>query len=399
MTKHLLFVSLLAGLCAWGSPTAGRAQASGRRGTTYWYSIQNDAVVQKTGATAKPLKDDVRLPNGSVLKPLDRLVVTASGEEVSLGNDDMVTASGEIIRVKAPAAPTGPAPAPTPVVAKVAPAKAAPAAASPAKFAYVPPAPVGGKLKGVVELGASGFNSFVVRIDPQRNWKLEKAEFGNSLVLENMATDDDIRRGLKAYIGKMLDYGVGGRDIYFVVSSGAATAEGTKHIIDSLKALGYVVHLVTPEQEGTYGLKAAVPPAYADKAFMVDMGSANTKIAWQAAGKTTVASTYGSKYYQQALPDSRVAADVADKAAQVPTARRATCFIIGGVPYELAKTVRQGQEPFTVLKAPADYAQAEGAKLKAGVTIYKALAESTGCQQFVFGWDTNFTIGYLLAQP
>lgn len=399
MTTRFLFAGLLAGLCAWGQPTASRAQGAARRGQTYWYSIQNNVVVQKTGATAKPLKEDIKLPNGSLLKPLDRLVVTAGGEEVSLGDDDMVTASGEIIRVAAPAAAAA-SHAPAPAKAPPAPPKAAPAAgASTAKFSYVPAAPVGGKLKGVVELGASGFNSFIVRIDPQRNWKLEKAEFGNSLVLENMATDDDIRRGLKAYIAKMLDYGVSGRDIHFVVSSGAATAEGTKHIMESLKALGYVVHLVTPEQEGTYGLKAAVPPAYADKAFMADMGSANTKIAWQTAGKPIVANTYGSKYYQQALPDSKVAADVADKAAQVPTARRQTCFIIGGVPYELAKTVRQGQEQFTVLKAPADYTQVEGAKLKAGVTIYRALAEATGCQQFVFGWDTNFTIGYLLAQP
>lgn len=399
MTTRFLFAGLLAGLCAWGQPTASRAQGAARRGQTYWYSIQNNVVVQKTGATAKPLKEDIKLPNGSLLKPLDRLVVTAGGEEVSLGDDDMVTASGEIIRVAAPAAAAA-SHALAPTKAAPAPPKAAPAAgASTAKFSYVPAAPVGGKLKGVVELGASGFNSFIVRIDPQRNWKLEKAEFGNSLVLENMATDDDIRRGLKAYIAKMLDYGVSGRDIHFVVSSGAATAEGTKHIMESLKALGYVVHLVTPEQEGTYGLKAAVPPAYADKAFMADMGSANTKIAWQTAGKPIVANTYGSKYYQQALPDSKVAADVADKAAQVPTARRQTCFIIGGVPYELAKTVRQGQEQFTVLKAPADYAQVEGAKLKAGVTIYRALAEATGCQQFVFGWDTNFTIGYLLAQP
>jgi hypothetical protein len=384
MTTRIFLAGLLVGLCAWGWPTHSLAQANARRGPTYWYSVQNNAIVQKTGATAKPLKDEIKLPNGSLLKPLDRLVVTASGEEVTLGNDDVVTASGEIIRVKAPETATSPA-------------KAAPASA--AKFNYVPAAPVGGKLKGVVELGASGFNSFIVRIDPQRNWKLEKAEFGNSLVLENMATDDDIRRGLKAYIGKMLDYGVGGRDIYFVVSSGAATAEGTKHIMESLKALNYVVHLVTPEQEGTFSLRAAVPPAYADKAFLVDMGSANTKIAWQAQGKTVVSATYGSKYYQQALPDTKVAADVAEKASQVPAARRQTCFIIGGVPYELAKTVRQGQEQFTVLKAPADYAPAEGAKLKAGVTIYRALAEATGCQQFVFGWDTNFTIGYLLSQP
>lgn len=395
MTTRLLFAGLLAGLCAWGQPTHSLAQASSRRGSTYWYSVQNNTVVQKTGATAKPLKEEIKLPNGSLLKPLDRLVITASGEELTLGNDDVVTASGELIRVAAPTAAASPAPA----APKAAPAPPKATGSSAATFSYVPAAPVGGKLKGVVELGASGFNSFIVRIDPQRNWKLEKAEFGNSLVMENMATDDDVRRGLKAYIGKMLDYGVGGRDIYFVVSSGAATAAGTKSIIGSLRALNYVVHVVTPEQEGTFGLRAAVPPAYAGKAFMADMGSANTKIAWQAAGKTTVASTYGSKYYQQALPDATVAADVAAKAAQVPAAQRQTCFIIGGVPYELAKIVRQGQEPYTVLKAPADYAQLEGAKLKSGTTIYRALAEATGCQQFVFGWDTNFTIGYLLSQP
>ncbi|RZK17199.1 MAG: hypothetical protein EOO56_18430 [Hymenobacter sp.] len=383
MTTRLLIASLALGLCAWGQPTASLAQTTARRGQTYWYSIQNNVVVQKTGATAKPLKDEVRLPNGSTLKPLDRIVVLASGEQVELNGDDMVTASGEIIRVK---------------TAEAASAEAEKAAAS-SKFAYVPAAPVNGKLKGVVELGASGFNSFIVRIDAQRSWKLEKAEFGNSLVLENMATDDDVRRGLKAYIGKMLDYGVAGRDISFVVSSGAAMADVTKSIVQTLKTLGYIVHLVTPEQEGAYGLRAAVPPPYAEKAFLVDMGSANTKIAWQEPGKIATVSSYGSKYYQQSLDEAKVAADITAKASQVPAARRQTCFIIGGVPYELAKAVRQGQEPYTVLKAPEGYAQLDGAKIKAGLTIYRALAGATGCQQFVFGWDTNFTIGYLLSQP
>ena len=386
MTTRLFFASLALGLCSWGQPTNSLAQATARRSQTYWYSIQNNVIVQKTGATAKALKDEVRLPNGSTLKPLDRLVVLASGEEVTLSGDDMVTASGEIIRVKA---------------AETAASSTADKAAafSTAKFAYVPAAPVNGKLKGVVELGASGFNSFIVRIDAQRSWKLEKAEFANSLVLENMATDDDIRRGLKAYIGKMLDYGVAGRDIYFVVSSGAAAADVTKHIVQTLKTIGYVVHLVTPEQEGAFGLRAAVPTPYADKAFLVDMGSANTKIAWQEPGKTTTVNSYGSKYYQQSLDDAKVAADITTKASQVPANRRQTCFIIGGVPYELAKAVRQGQEQYTVLKAPDGYAQLDGAKTKAGLTIYRALAAATGCQQFVFGWDTNFTIGYLLSQP
>ncbi|RYY20641.1 MAG: hypothetical protein EOO36_02820 [Cytophagaceae bacterium] len=396
MKLRLVIAGLAIGLCAWGHPLESRAQGGARRGQTYWYSVQNDVVVQKTGATAKALKDEVRLPNGNTLKPLDRTLELASGEQLRINDEDVVTASGEMIRGKAPAV-ASPPPSAAPASAH---AKAAPAAvASSAKFSYVPVAPTGGKLKGVVELGASGFNSFIVRIDPQRNWKLEKAEFGNSLVVENMATEDDVRRGLKAYIGKMLDYGVGGKDIYFVVSSGAATADVTKHIVQSLKALGYVVRLVTPEQEGTFGLRAAVPPSYADRAFLVDMGSANTKIAWQEAGKPTVLSSFGSKYYQQALPDATVAADITAKAGQVPAGRRQTCFIIGGVPYELAKTVRQGQEPYTVLKAPADYAQLEGAKVQAGVTIYRALAAATGCQQFVFGWDTNFTVGYLLSQP
>jgi len=52
-----------------------------------------------------------------------------------------------------------------------------------------------------------------------------------------------------------------------------------------------------------------------------------------------------------------------------------------------------------VLRPPADYAALEGAKTKAGLTIYQALATATSCQQFVFGWDANFTIGYLLQLP
>ncbi|MBK6339196.1 MAG: hypothetical protein IPF63_06230 [Bacteroidetes bacterium] len=53
-------------------------------------------------------------------------------------------------------------------------------------FNFTPTVPVNGKLKGVVELGATGFNSFIVNIDAQKNWKLEKADYGASLVYENI---------------------------------------------------------------------------------------------------------------------------------------------------------------------------------------------------------------------
>jgi len=274
----------------------------------------------------------------------------------------------------------------------------APAGGPASAFAYEAPAPVNGKLKGVVELGASGFNSFIVRIDKDRNWKLEKADFGNSLVMENMASDEDVRKGLKAYIGQMLDFGVSGRDIHFVVSSGAIKAAGTAKIIKALKSLNYVVNTVTPEKEGILGLRSVLPAAYADKSFVTDIGSGNTKISWLAGGAPKSVETYGAKYFQDNVADATVAAEVKTKAQQVPEGLRQTCFIIGGVPFELAKKVRNGKERFTVLQA-ADTYQLDNAKSKAGLNIYKSIAEATGCQQFVFDWDANFTIGYLLTLP
>ncbi|GAB3014138.1 hypothetical protein [Spirosoma pulveris] len=262
-------------------------------------------------------------------------------------------------------------------------------------FSYTAPEPQNGKLKGVVELGASGFNSFIVRIDDQKRWKLEKAEFNNSLVMENMATDEDIRTGLKSYIGKMLDFGVGGRDIQFVVSSGAVKAEGTPKIIRVLKSLNYVVNIVTPEQEGSLGLKAVLPADFYDNSFVVDIGSGNTKISWKEGSTTKALETYGAKYFQNNTSDETVATEVKAKAKQVPADQRKTCFIIGGVPFELAKAVRKDKERYTVLDAPSAY-KLENAKSKAGLTIYRSIAEATGCNQFVFDWDANFTIGYLL---
>jgi hypothetical protein len=271
-------------------------------------------------------------------------------------------------------------------------------AATPAAFTYEAPQPVSGKLKGVVELGASGFNSFIVRIDGQKNWKLEKAEFGNSLVIENMASDADVRSGLKSYIGKMLDYGVAGRDIHFVVSSGAVKADNTAKIIKALKSLNYVVNTVTPEKEGVLGLRSVLPPSYADKAFVMDIGSGNTKISWLSGGQPKSLESYGAKYFQNGTDDATVAADVKAKAGQIPAELRGTCFIIGGVPFELAKQVRKGEERYTVLSAPDAY-KLDNAKSKAGLNIYRAAAEATGAKQFVFDWDANFTIGYLLSLP
>ena len=65
----------------------------------------------------------------------------------------------------------------------------------------------------------------------------------------------------------------------------------------------------------------------------------------------------------------------------------------------MAKSVRRDKEPFTILKSAEAYAGLTGAKMKSGTSIYQAVAEATGCRQFVFGYDTPFTIGYLLSLP
>ena len=263
---------------------------------------------------------------------------------------------------------------------------------TPQPFNYTAPTPSGGKLKGVVELGTTGFNSFIIRIDNQKNWKLEKSEFGVSLVKENLATDEDIKSGLKRFIADMVSFGVGPRDIHFVISSGAKKEAVTQQISAALKGMGYFVNEVTPQQEARYALRATMPDAYQNKAFVVDIGSGNTKMSWLPGGALE---SYGAKYYQDNAPDATVYQDVKSKAGQIPSGLRNTCFIIGGVPYELAKQTRNGKERYTVLKAPGDYTP-DGAKQKSGLNIYQAVADATGCKQFVFDWDANFTIGFLL---
>lgn len=262
-------------------------------------------------------------------------------------------------------------------------------------FNFTPTVPVNGKLKGVVELGATGFNSFIVNIDAQKNWKLEKADYGASLVYENMATDDDIRTGLKNYIADMLAFGVSGKNIHFVISSGAKKAEVTGKIITNLKSLGFVVNEVTPEQEGKLALKCVLPSEYANKAFVTDIGSGNTKISWIQNGITTGIEAPGSKFFEK-LDESIALSQVKTQAQKVPSALSNTCFIIGGIPFELAKQTRNGKERYTVLNDPGSYTP-KGEKQKAGLAIYKTIKETSGCSQFVFDWDANFTIGFLLS--
>ncbi len=265
-------------------------------------------------------------------------------------------------------------------------------------FAYQPEKPVNGELRGVVEVGATGFNSFVINMDKQRRWEVKTKDFGESLVYEGLATTDDIRSGLKKYISMMFDKGVKSKNIHFVISSGAQKIPKTEVISNELKKMGFVVNLVTAEQEGRLALRSALPESYYGSAFVTDIGSGNTKISWMNAANVMAVEAPGSKYFEKDITDDVVYDQVKAQASRVPVKNREVCFVIGGTPFDLAKTHRKADERYTVLKPPASY-KADKPKTKAGLNIYKALQDATGCDTFVFDWDANFSIGFLLQLP
>jgi hypothetical protein len=264
------------------------------------------------------------------------------------------------------------------------------------EFSYTPEKPVNGTLRGVVEVGATGFNSFVINMDSQKRWEIVSKDFGESLAYEGLATTEDIRAGLKKYLAAMFDKGVANRNMHFVISSGAQKVPKTSSISNELKKMGYVVNNVTAEQEGKMGFSATVPPAFADNSFLVDIGSGNTKISWQENGRLQSVELPGAKYYEKGIADEQVYNQVKMLAAKIPTNKRNVGFILGGVPFTLAKQHRKGEERYTVLKAPETYKAADK-KMASGLNIYKGLAEATGTDTFVFDWDANFTIGFLLS--
>lgn len=265
-------------------------------------------------------------------------------------------------------------------------------------FNYTPEKPVNGTLKGVVEVGATGFNSFVINMDSQRRWEIVSKDFGESLAYEGLATSEDIRAGLKKYLASMFDKGVSSKNMHFVISSGAQKEPKTGVIANELKKMGYVVNLVTPAQEGKFALKATVPPTFQDNSFLTDIGSGNTKISWEESGALKSLEVPGAKYYEKGGTDDQVYNEVKSKASQIPSGKRNVCFILGGVPFTLAKQHRNGEERYTVLNPPDTYKAADK-KMGAGLNIYRALADATKCDTFVFDWDANFTIGFLLSLP
>ncbi len=263
-------------------------------------------------------------------------------------------------------------------------------------FNYSPPTVTNGKKAGIIEVGASGFNAFAINTNG-KNWEMKKKRFDKSFVADGLAQGKRIGQVLGDYISLLTEQdGVSGRNVHFVVSSGAQKEPETQPIINELKNQGYVVNTVTPAQEGTYAFQSLVPESFRKNSFAVDIGSGNTKISWMDdKGKIQAIETVGAKYYQKDVSDKDAYKRVLNTAAKVPSSRTKNCFIIGGVPYTLTKQheTKKGQRYVSLWDAN-DY-KLEGAKSKSGGNIYKAIQAATDCEQVIFDADANFSIGLL----
>ncbi|HNC59125.1 MAG TPA: hypothetical protein PLP33_27105 [Leptospiraceae bacterium] len=269
------------------------------------------------------------------------------------------------------------------------------ALASDASAVKLPPEPVNGKTAGVAVLGASGYDSFVAELDHE-HYKVISKKFGNSLAYEGLTSDAEVKTQLKDYLAQMLNFGAKPSNVHFIVSSGALKEGKTEQIAQAIQKSGFVVNRITAEQEGIYALKAAMHPEYKNRAFVVDIGSGNTKISWyDETGKAQTRESVGAKYFQNGLLDSDVFSGVQRIASQVPQERREICFLIGGVPNSLAKR-NGGSGRYTKLNALDSYS-AKDKKEASGLNILKAIQAGTNVGQFVFDDMANFGIGFLMS--
>lgn len=155
--------------------------------------------------------------------------------------------------------------------------------------------PVNGVLKGVIEIGSTGFNSFVIHVDKQKRWEMLAKNFGVSLVYEGMATPESMRQGIQRYMSSMFDNAVQQKDVHIVISSAAQKTPKAWEMMNELTKMGHRIVAVSAAEEAKYGFLATVPASMRGSSFFVDVGSGNTKIAWQEGDSIRSCEAPGSK--------------------------------------------------------------------------------------------------------
>jgi hypothetical protein len=261
-------------------------------------------------------------------------------------------------------------------------------------FDYNPEPPENGELLGIIELGYSGFNSFIVTMDRQDRWRLEKSVYGESYVSSDQITFEQVLKRIEKFKSTMIQFGVPENNINFVASSNAIKSEKVVDIARRLRQMNIGLITVNAKQEGNYALYATVPKEFFPHAFMIDIGSGNTKISWVDKKEPITIETYGSKYYEDGVSDQQARIGIKEAIAQVPAKNKTVCFMVGKIPYLLATITNNRTSRYTILEVPDAYSFREEQEM-AGLNLYGAIWEESTIS-YVFDWDSNFSIGVLM---
>ncbi|MEQ9404982.1 MAG: hypothetical protein RIM99_15425 [Cyclobacteriaceae bacterium] len=262
-------------------------------------------------------------------------------------------------------------------------------------FDYVPEPPENGALFGIIELGYSGFNSFIVQMDEKNRWSLEKAVYDESLVAKGRITLEYVLSKIDSFKKEMIDFGVSENHINLVASSSAIQDQKVQEIARELRSMNIGLITVDPIQEGNYALMATIPPELRRNAYMIDIGSGNTKISWMDGKDIVSIETYGSLYYQENISDSTAQLAFKEALSKVPENNRNICFMVGKIPFLLATSTNNRSGRYTILEHPDTY-EVNNYQEQSGFNIYRSIWEEKTFS-YVFDWDSNFSIGVLIS--
>lgn len=261
-------------------------------------------------------------------------------------------------------------------------------------FDYKPEEPQNGSLLGIIEIGYEGFKYYIVNIDKQDRWSLERSVYERSHLEDPNFSFERMLASINRYKLDMIEFGVRETDINLVASASAMRHERVAEMASYLSARNIGLIRLNEKLEDRYALFATIPSEYVETAFMIDIGQEKTKVLWASNDEIVSKSTYGSKYYVDRVPDSVVYGDLQQIIDEVPLQNRNVCFVLGGIPSKLASMSNNRDGRYTVLTDPRHYRMNDEHGL-AGLNLYRA-AWSEETFSYVFDWDASFSIGILM---
>lgn len=251
--------------------------------------------------------------------------------------------------------------------------------------------PQNGQLRAVVECGASGFNAFIINLDEEGRWEKVKYQWGTSFVIDNFNSKEEIIKSLKDYILWFINYGVDGKDIHFVISSGALKTENGRNLSQAISQAGYFVNEINAESEGRYAFISSVPRLYTANCGSIDIGSGNSKTT----NSNESCESPGAKFHKLNI-SGQVAAKQLYNCLNVLNGKEKV-FIIGGVPYSMYK-VHNTDNRYVQLREPSFYnsLKNDGIKAQNGLLLYEQIWNKFK-GEIIFDSHANMAIGFLIS--